>query len=171
MENKGGFTLTTVPLSLSVVSSAVLTHYCTSGTLTRWHCVWLCLGVCVIRTEKCVRDGRRRVDHVHVYEGGMYTQVVVFECCKQTATFSRQPVLLFLTSTGKLVAQLVPVRAAFITFSLMEAPALFHPSGNKKPGNYCKVCCWGCLSTLVTVININRNTSSFNNSYSCLLDC
>lgn len=115
--------------------------------------------------------GRERVDHVHAHESGMYTQVVVFECCKQTATFSRQPVLLFLTSTGKLVAQLVPVRTAFITFSLMEAPTLFHPSGNKKPGNYCKVCCWGCLSTLATVININRNTSSFNNSYSCLLDC
>lgn len=39
VENKGSLALTTVPLSPSVVSSAVLTHYCTSGTWTLWHCV------------------------------------------------------------------------------------------------------------------------------------
>lgn len=47
---------------------------------------------------------------------GVYTQVVVLgaePCCNQTATLCRQPMFVALTSSGKLVAQLVCVCMTF----------------------------------------------------------
>lgn len=86
--------------------------------------------------------------------------------CNQTATLSRQSMFVPLTSSGKLVAQLVHVYMTFITFNLIAAPKLFTHVETKHPAITEKTCVG---DVRLCAISIHRDASFFNSSY--MTDC